>query len=409
LLRKDLIQSWFAQNPLPLDVESIELERRIAIADAPRTPIFIHFGASKTGSTAFQHFLDTHRGALWNQGYWAPEVGIVRQEHSAYKQAGHANFARLGRTGENPDLLHHLAEGMALGEGHLKGIILSSEVFFLWPESAQLVAMLAPHPVTLIGHLRPFDVWAEAQYAESVAGGATARVHLTFQDWLAQPRTKLRLNYAGMLERWQAAGATVDVGVYDRALFPNGNVIDDLLTRVGIPLLWAHSNDRLNHFALHAGHVDLIRPINALPWQSQSRYLKAMARIHQRIASMRANKPRVPLVFLSAHKRAAFLDKLAPQREPLEAFGVVFPDPVFPDFQGFPPVARNEANAILQECLKGLEDKKTKKTAAGTRKAAAKSGTSEQPVTAMDTGVAETTTEQPVSPPEGATSTERSN
>lgn len=381
--RKDLIDSWVAQTPIDLTGQAIELERTIGIAEAPRTPVFIHFGASKTGSTAFQHFLDTHRGELWNHGYWAPEVGIVRQEHSAYKQAGHAAFARLGRTGENTELLHHLAEGMALGQGHLKGVILSSEVFFLWPESAQLVAMLAPHPITLIGHLRPFDLWAEAQYAESVAGGATARVSLTFQDWLAQSRTKLRLNYADMLDQWQAAGATVDVGVYDRNLFPNGDVIDDLLTRIGIPLLWTHSNDRLNHFALHAGHVDLIRPINALPWQSQARYLKAMARIHARIGSMRAKKPRLPLVFMAPHKRAALLDKLQGQHERLAAYGVAFPALDAPEFPGFPPVARNEANVILQECLKGLAENKAKKTPVAHPKAAPHGGISEgQPDTA---------------------------
>lgn len=359
MLRKDLIASWTTPGATPLAEDGVELERRVDVAQAPTTPVFVHFGASKTGSTAFQRFLDTHRAALWRQGYWAPEVGISRQTHNPAKQAGHAGFARLGRMGEGADLLHHLAEGMILGQGHLKGIVLSSEVFFLWPESSQLVAMLAPHPVTLVGHLKPFDLWAESQYAESVAGGATARTHLPFADWAAQSRTKQRLRYADMLAQWQAAGAAVDVGVYDRALFPHGDVVADLLRRIGAPDAWAPSDDRTNHFALHAGHVDLIRPMNALPWHSQDRYLATMAQIHRRIGAMRAHKPRLPLVFMAPRKRRAFLDALAPQHEALAAFGVAFPEPSFPDFDGFPPVARKEATAILQACLKGLAEPKT--------------------------------------------------
>lgn len=366
MLRSTLIASWTTPGATPSMEECITLERRIPLSEAPLTPIFVHFGASKTGSTAFQHFLDTHRADLWNHGYWAPEVGISRQTHNPAKQAGHAGFARLGRMGENGDLLFHLAEGMALGAGHLKGVILSSEVFFLWPESSQLVAMLAPHPVTLIGHLRPFDLWAEAQYAESVAGGATARTHLTFQDWAAQGRMKQRLRYADTLHLWRDAGASIDVGVYDRALFPNGDVVEDLLARIGLDARWAPAPHAINHFALHAGHVDLIRPMNALPWHSQDSYLATMARIHARVGAMRAHKPRLPLVFLTPSKRKAFLDKLADQHDALAAFGIAFPEPSFPDFDGFPPVARKEATAILQECLKGLAPPKATDGSAST-------------------------------------------
>ncbi|MCB5200640.1 glycosyltransferase [Loktanella sp. TSTF-M6] len=264
-----------------------------ARAAAPARPIrlIIHIGATKTGSTALQHLMDDNRPALLRAGIWYPETGLLRQIDRPSKQAGHARFMAEARRGGTA-LRRHILSGLAAMGDRIHTVILSSEAFFLEPDSTALARHFPDFDVEMIVYLRRQDEWANAQYAEFVAGGAISREALPFADWLSKPATQTLLDYDGLLRRWKAClpQSALHVRRYDRSDGRDWDIITDFTDTLNLPVIGdlpRPAADRGNAASLSACHVELIRHYNLREYDTTNAYLGFVGALTDRLLDWR--------------------------------------------------------------------------------------------------------------------------
>lgn len=123
-------------------------------------------------------------------------------------------------------------------------MIVSAEDFF-WlepPELYQLARGLEPiaPEITIVAYLRRQDRMALSQWAQ---GGQTIQSAAVFGCQTSPlrpltPQMQDYLDYDARLSQWQAAfpQARIVTRVYDRALFPNGDVVQDFMSLLGLPM-----------------------------------------------------------------------------------------------------------------------------------------------------------------------------
>ncbi|MEC7764061.1 MAG: glycosyltransferase [Pseudomonadota bacterium] len=238
--------------------------------------VIVHIGATKTGSTYLQHLMETNRPALMREGVWYPEVGLFWQRVRPHKQAGHSEFTRSAVRGET-GLRDHIERGLALMGDRVHTIVLSSEAFFLQEHASRIASYFADYEVEMVVYLRRQDEWANAQYAEFVAGGAVGRVDGTFAEWLADPVTIGRLDYQANLDRWaDAIGRDkITARLFDKAAFKGGDLLTDFAAATDLPvLLDLPQPDALqaNSARLSTAHVELVRMYNAREFRNRDAY-----------------------------------------------------------------------------------------------------------------------------------------
>lgn len=290
--------------------------------------LLLHIGATKTGSTSLQHFLDANRPALLRLGIWTPEFGLFRQSDRPWKTAGHANFLRAasaGKAGLRKALLGGLGALERLG-ARPHTVVLSSEAFFLSPDATALIDYLDGFRVEMVVYLRRQDDWAEAQYCEFVAGGAIGRVADDPETWLAAPATRRRLSYDRLLAEWRealaappgsAAAGRIHVRPYERGQLRDGDVVADFCALLGVGdalsagALVRPQDALRNERAMSAGQVAAMRWMNRLPFRDADAYLRFVEEAGRRLAASPGGQARGrPRVF-GAQTRRAILDALA--------------------------------------------------------------------------------------------------
>lgn len=88
--------------------------------------------------------------------------------------------------------------------------------------------------IIVIIYLRRQDKWLEAAYSQHVKGG----YYTDFKSFTANSLKRNDLYYWDILNRWRKAfpEAKIVPRIYDRKLFPNGNVIIDFMSVLGIKI-----------------------------------------------------------------------------------------------------------------------------------------------------------------------------
>jgi glycosyltransferase involved in cell wall biosynthesis len=313
LQRKDLIEAALALTPIAaadlyagfLQEPANDAERgleqalnsyarnsRIAPPDTllqpsgPRPRLIIHLGATKTGSTALQHLLEDNRPALLRKGIWYPEVGLFWQPGRPHKQAGHAGFLNPENRQE---LRQHLLNGLALMPGQIHTIILSSEGFFLNPQSATLIEDFRDFDVEMVVYLRRQDEWANSQYAEFVAGGAINSTSLPFAEWLQTGMARSCLDYDRLIGTWEKSlnKDAIHIRRYLRQPGVDWDIIADFAEATRLPditRLPPLAREKTNEARLSSAHVELIRLFNKRRFPGKNVYLNfietAVARLN---------------------------------------------------------------------------------------------------------------------------------
>ena len=199
--------------------------------------LVLHIGAHKTGTSAIQVFLNQAMGKLMEQGWvfapqpnghlnWSPMVVIEPTE-----EGGHFRL--------DEPVLQALVQRIRSRKRHL--ILSAEDLFFLEPpEIAQFAGKMQDlaSDITIICYLRRQDRMALSQWAQ---GGQTIQSAAVFgsEDSPLRPLTaqmRSYLDYAGRLEQWRAAfpHAQIITRVYDRNLFPGGDVVRDFMAALGL-------------------------------------------------------------------------------------------------------------------------------------------------------------------------------
>ncbi|WP_370336433.1 glycosyltransferase [Parvularcula marina] len=276
----------YARNGL---AKELSARPDVSLGALPR--IVIHIGATKTGSTFLQHYMDQNRPALLREGIWYPERGLFQQEGRPHKIAGHANFAPAA-VRNKPFLLNYLLDGLRLMKGRVHTIVLSSEAFFLNAKADMLAEYFRGFDVQMIAYLRRQDEWANAQYAEFVAGGAVGRIDKEFTEWLESAETAERLNYLNVLNRWneRIGRENIIVRPYERSQFVDGDLIADFAAAANLPALTdlpRPEKGKSNSFPLGSEHLPMFRHFNKLSYPSREAYLDFVEEATSKITAYR--------------------------------------------------------------------------------------------------------------------------
>lgn len=357
LRRRDLIDLAHSLEPIPADLLYREYRKEPAsaaerglqaalnvyarnerVGDPEKSPrmtkrrprLIIHIGATKTGSTALQHLLEDNRPSLLRAGIWYPEVGLFWQADRPHKQAGHVRFAAEA-IGKDQGLRQHLLTGLALMPGHVNTIILSSEAFFLNPNSIEMVKHFHDFEVEMVVYLRRQDEWANSQYSEFVAGGAMNSTALRFPYWLTQDDTRAWLNYGMLVRRWEEKlpKNRIHVRRYLRSKGSSWDIIADFAEATGLPQIAALpplSRDKANDARLSTTHVELIRQYNKRSFPNKKAYLSFVEEVTVELTKWR-NENGLPMHspwFLTDELADKIMETFAPGNNRLarEYFGV---------------------------------------------------------------------------------------
>lgn len=306
--------SLYARNDLVI-TDSHAVNAMQDVQQKPR--LIIHIGATKTGSTTIQHFLEKNRAALLRAGVYIPEVGLFWQETRPHKQAGHAQFVPEIMKGKNK-LKQHLQATQALCDGKIHTVILSSEAYFLNDNAIQLARYFSQYDVEMITYLRRQDDWANSQYAEFVAGGAVGRVDQPIDEWLKTDKTRNRLNYYAKIKLWETVvdRSKIHIGIYDRKTLKDGDIISDFLR---LAQLGDHSDlprpatREENRFPFGTAHVNLIRRLNKSDWSDRGAYFNFIEEAGRRVAKARelSGLPAAKVNLLDHRQRRAIMESVA--------------------------------------------------------------------------------------------------
>ncbi len=228
---------------------------------------YLHIGWHKTGSTAIQKFLWENRRSLLDRfGVLYPETGIFTVAH-------HLVAWSLQEPLTNPWALsidfHEKAEDLFSGIFHeakttgASTILISSEEFVSKCSLDRLTQLLSGHEVHVIVYIRRQDLAAESYYGQKVRQ-FESRISLELEQFISNMGRWL--DYTVMVDAWERAipGVVMEPRVYDLSKFPQGNVVTDFLTAIGLDMsVVAASNDSDVNASLDPLSIRALARINA--------------------------------------------------------------------------------------------------------------------------------------------------
>ena len=204
------------------------------------TQIVIHIGTPKTGTTAIQNALFAHEEALVDRGILFLKSGRHRAAHNDLSTA-------IARHGQEHSFAAALSEEIerVQSEHPAARLLLSSEMFTLLPPEhfRDALPQIAPMQKRVVVYLRRQDAYAEAFYKQRLKNG---RISLSFHAFLDSEECQIITNYPALLRGWQKCFSDADIvpRVYDRSLFPGGNITSDFAQVLGLEADGLDHNNR---------------------------------------------------------------------------------------------------------------------------------------------------------------------
>jgi len=219
----------------------------------------LHIGVHKTGTTAIQYFLYSKREELMNEwGILYPLTGIS----TGY---GHPMYPWSIRgvkppSGDIVDIKHLLQSLLDEVKSYApKRILLSSEEFDMLKKAEILkfketIEHFGLELEKIICYIRRQDLAVESIYREAVKNHI--RYKDTFDISILVNWMKEALDYNSLLYNWKQVFPEAEIipRIYDRKLFPEGNVILDFLSILGVDIPEAkatkiEANPSLSHLS----------------------------------------------------------------------------------------------------------------------------------------------------------------
>lgn len=194
------------------------------------TPLTIHIGMNKTGTTALQAALFQNRSALARAGLLYPKTGL------GSRAAGRGLHYRLSesflaRDPNAPDMVAGLLK--EIDGSDATHAIVSSEFFVELQELDALRDSLSGRPVRILVYLRRHDHWVSSLFSQGVKSRANPPWGPSVEQFIRHIRRNIGhyYVYSRLLDRWAAAFGQDAI---DLRLYGHGNIVAEVLSGFGI-------------------------------------------------------------------------------------------------------------------------------------------------------------------------------
>ncbi len=185
--------------------------------------LMLHIGSDKAGSTAIQAHTYGNRDWLVRHGVYVPSSYLG-------KNNGHAGLLEELDASKLQTLLDELNQKA----GRFRRLFLSWEgAQFLGDKELRLLAKYLGHyQVRIIYYLREQADVIQSGVLQNIK---SQRVDIDLRQQAIEPSLPDTRDYHATIKRWEKhfPGLECEVVYYDRAVFPDGNVVKDLLSRLG--------------------------------------------------------------------------------------------------------------------------------------------------------------------------------
>ncbi|MEM9317802.1 MAG: hypothetical protein AAGA70_02210 [Pseudomonadota bacterium] len=178
------------------------------------TPLTIHIGMNKTGTTALQKTLHQNRAALQRAGLLYPKTGLGSRSAGAGLHYKLSDAFRSGSGGpELASALLHEIDGSSA-----KSAIISSEFFVEVRDVESLASALSGRDVRILVFLRRHDHWVNSLFSQAIKSQASPPWAPNVDAFIDHIRKNLAhyFVYSRLLKRWADAfgHAAMDVRLY---------------------------------------------------------------------------------------------------------------------------------------------------------------------------------------------------
>lgn len=239
------------------------------------TRFILHIGYGKTGTTALQSFLKTNRSALAEHGILYPNFCHwgVPLENTDHNMVGAALAGQLGWLKLKVEKYFSQINKQILKQPHIHTVLMSGETFLGMPEPhyfseeadywaaneqklAKLRDLLRGRPTTIVLYVRRQDEWLEASLNQTIKfeGLSKHPPDTSIEGYMREFAP--RLDYYHQVSIWAKyfGHDALRVGLYDRSLLKNGDIVNDFIERAGLPMAVSYrrpatdpaaANDRL--------------------------------------------------------------------------------------------------------------------------------------------------------------------
>ncbi|CUJ92168.1 hypothetical protein RUE5091_01188 [Ruegeria denitrificans] len=212
--------------------------------------LWLHMGMPKTGTTALQGYVRQNKAPLADAGLHYIEAGRRRLEGGGRPAISHNIIAfHINQTNKSMDPFRALMA--AEYDVHSdKTCLVSSEMFYSCDldRLAQVFAEIPSRALRITYYCRRYSDFFEADYKQRAKNG---RLDASASEYVRDRLAKIKadpgvLTFSAKLAQIRQAfpGVLVMPMLYDRAQMVQGHIVDDFMSRIGLPLPEVEAGDR---------------------------------------------------------------------------------------------------------------------------------------------------------------------
>lgn len=215
--------------------------------------VILHIGAEKTGTSSIQHYLYLNRRRLSKRGFHLMQAAGKYDQRalSAYTRAideadnyffDQRITSTEGREKFRTDLERAIDDELTSLPSNIHTVIISSEHFHSTVRSDEAMGRLRNllskyfQEFGVICYLREQGAMCTSLYSTALKFG----ISRTFEDFVKQCNPQnYYFNCSQFLSRWEGAFGqdAMDVAIYDKSYFKNGDLLEDFTSRLDPSLL----------------------------------------------------------------------------------------------------------------------------------------------------------------------------
>uniref|UniRef100_A0A7V6CEK1 Uncharacterized protein n=1 Tax=Thermodesulfobacterium geofontis TaxID=1295609 RepID=A0A7V6CEK1_9BACT len=276
--------------------------------------LILHIGHYKTGTTSIQHFLYNYKDVLLKRYKLLYPLNSILSNKSKGQVLLAYHYAK--KTGKDFDKIINITIDEILSLKPHK-VCISSEELCVYNAAVYLLERIEKlfEKIIILFYIRRQDTFAESSYKERIKNSdskLTKSFHKSLQDIDFMMKYDKILNK--IVKNFPIPKIQVIAKIYDRSLFPEGNVIIDFLSILGIDMPEAkeykiEANPSLSHISTLA-----LRKINERFNLPNKERLKV---IHYLLKLDKEEGPGPLKTFFTLEERIEFLERFKESNERL--------------------------------------------------------------------------------------------